>query len=1213
MNVKRIFPLFIFLAVLILNPQQLSAADIKVVLTGNTGGANNSELLFSAMENYCSRNGSPVFWVLNGDLFPSVWNEAAISQWQQRMNAILDRYAQLQVIVNQGDMDWDDSGERGWEKIKVLDEILERNRHARFHSYLKQGCPGPWTFSPTDSMTFVVINSQWWNHPFEKPNPTDDVCSIADTDIFIEELEGILDESDTRNIMILSHFPLRSLGNYGGRFPVFSYLLPPVVGSAWIGFRQNVGTSKDINNSRFDEFRYKLNGVLQNYSSLVFASGHEQNQSIVSVGRNYFVNSGAPYRGSYSAPDHNAELSTSESGFIEITYRNNGEILYNHLVNDGLSTQASGVLVKPVGGTSDSNGDTGFGSAADSATQAAGGKSTGPTLAIAGSEYASSRFKEKWLGRHYRRSWTAPVKVNYLDMDTAFGGLVVKGKGGGRQTTSLKLTGGNGKEYVFRSVNKDPSKALGYELRGTIVSEVLKDQTTTQQPYGALAVASLMDNVNLLHAIPELYVLPDDERLGSFRKDYVNLFGMLEERPNDKIAKEKVFAGADNIEKSFQLFSKIYRDHDNTIQSKEFARARVFDLWVGDWSKHEDNWKWAGYKMEDGKTFRPIPRDRDHAFSRWDGIIPWIADREWGMPNGENFDYKIKGLRSLMWQARHLDRFVSSELSRTDWVNAATQIQSSINGEAISTAIHNMPPEIYQVDGAEIERKLIARIKDLHIYAERYYNILATEVDVVGSHKQEYFHAIRYSDGSVDVSVYNLSKKDPQPTSSNIRYHRVFYKNETKEIRLFGLKGNDVFLIEGESPRSILIRVITGEGQDSVTDRSHVGSRAKKTLLYAQGSGENISLGSEGKKIRSAPSNFYDYDRSNFKYNTYLPVALVTYNAFTGLALQTGVSFTRHRFGKPDFSAKYRINGSVSVQGNYELNAGAQLRHILGKWDGVTEVLVSRPLNFNYFFGIGNDTKMDGEMPDDYYRAQYNTASVSAGLTRDFWKRSKLSFIANYEIDKGVRRSNSYLDDHPEVFGVDQLHLFFLKGSLDLDFRDRQALPEHGFRLVLDEALGDVQHADHNFASISQIEIENYFSTYSKNPVTLGLRLGAGTTSGELPFYKLFSLGQLNDLHGFKRNRFTGQSKAFLNSELRVQVTETRNTFIPLKIGLRGFYDIGRVWADTDGSDSNYWHHGYGAGFYLTPFQERFSFNFSAGRSKEESLLLMISIGAFFR
>ena len=59
-----------------------------------------------------------------------------------------------------------------------------------------------------------------------------------------------------------------------------------------------------------------------------------------------------------------------------------------------------------------------------------------------------------------------------------------------------------------------------------------------------------------------------------------------------------------------------------------------------------------------------MPRDRDHVFSRWDGILPWLADREWAKESGEDFNYEISGLRSLMFQARHLDRFIASDLSK---------------------------------------------------------------------------------------------------------------------------------------------------------------------------------------------------------------------------------------------------------------------------------------------------------------------------------------------------------------------------------------------------------------------------------------------------------------------------------------------------------------------------------------------------------------------
>jgi hypothetical protein len=124
------------------------------------------------------------------------------------------------------------------------------------------------------------------------------------------------------------------------------------------------------------------------------------------------------------------------------------------------------------------------------------------------------------------------------------------------------------------------------------------------------------------------------------------------------------------------------------------------------------------------------------------------------MPNGENFGEHIAGLRSLMWQARHLDRFVGNELTKNDWVNAAKEIQDAISEADITAAVKKMPAEIYVKDGKEIERKLKIRIKDLQSYAAQYYEMLAREVDVVGSNKAEYFKVNRLADGSVDVYCF---------------------------------------------------------------------------------------------------------------------------------------------------------------------------------------------------------------------------------------------------------------------------------------------------------------------------------------------------------------------------------------------------------------------------------------------------------------------------
>ena len=37
-----------------------------------------------------------------------------------------------------------------------------------------------------------------------------------------------------------------------------------------------------------------------------------------------------------------------------------------------------------------------------------------------------------------------------------------------------------------------------------------------------------------------------------------------------------------------------------------------------------------------------------------------------------------------------------------------------------------------------------------------------------------------------------------------------------------------------------------------------------------------------------------------------------------------------------------------------------------------------------------------------------------------------------------------------------------------------------------------------------------------------------------------------------------------------------------MKVGLTGFYDIGRVW--LEGENSTTWHRGYGGGLWLAPF-----------------------------
>mgnify|MGYP003476905544 FL=1 len=73
------------------------------------------------------------------------------------------------------------------------------------------------------------------------------------------------------------------------------------------------------------------------------------------------------------------------------------------------------------------------------------------------------------------------------------------------------------------------------------------------------------------------------------------------------------------------------------------------------------------------------------------------------------------------------------------------------------------------------------------------------------------------------------------------------------------------------------------------------------------------------------------------------------------------------------------------------------------------------------------------------------------------------------------------------------------------------------------------------------------------------------------------------EMRGFERERFYGKSIFYTNTEIR-WLTDTRNYFYNGKIGLVGFYDIGRVW--MPGEKSSLWHAGYGTGLVLIPFNK---------------------------
>ena len=136
-------------------------------------------------------------------------------------------------------------------------------------------------------------------------------------------------------------------------------------------------------------------------------------------------------------------------------------------------------------------------------------------------------------------------------------------------------------------------------------------------------------------------------------------------------------------------------------------------------------------------------------FPGLDGLLPYLADREWAMPMVENFDYDFHDIKSLTWPARHVDRLLLTGLDRNDWKSISLEMQQTMTDEVIDRAISELPPEVIPVSGIEIGDKLKSRRAQLPDAVDDYYLLLAKQVDVVGSNKHEYFEIDRMETGNV--------------------------------------------------------------------------------------------------------------------------------------------------------------------------------------------------------------------------------------------------------------------------------------------------------------------------------------------------------------------------------------------------------------------------------------------------------------------------------
>ena len=780
------------------------------------------------------------------------------------------------------------------------------------------------------------------------------------------------------------------------------------------------------------------------------------------------------------------------------------------------------------------------------------------TTVTAGPRYRAGALKRFLLGSSYRSLWTTPVAVPVLDLGSYAGGLTPTETGGGNQTLSLRFRGADGREYAFREVDKEPGR--GREGRG-MADFFLQDQVSSQNPAGALVAGRLMDASGALHVDPQLYVMPDDPRLGAFREQFAGMLGQVEERPGDG------FGGSPELADTEDVLAALLADPRNRIAARELLAVRMMDIFLGDWDRHEDQYEWALVPQPDGtRLWRPLPRDRDYVFVDYDGLLldiarPFLEKAVRFRPAYGGFVY------GLIEQGQYLDRRLLGEPDRAAWDSVAAALRARLTDALIDDAVRRMPPEYQAVEGARLAATLRSRRDRLPAAAAEFYRMMAGEPEAHGTDGADLAVVERAEDGSMEVRIHAGGT-----ASGAVVYRRRVVPGETREVRVFLHGGDDRAEVRGTG--GVLVRVIGGAGDDRLEDR---GAGARTVFYDHEGANQFVRGASTVVDERRFETPTYELGTQNpdpprdWGTQTSGIAPFATVRPFADLVVGAGPSSVRYGFRRYPWAERWYARG---LWAPLYTRFGAEARYAR-RWTGSASYgyLFGRAseLEGAYFAGFGNETAEPDRLREPIVWERQALLQPGVVLVRPGGLTLDLSGVLRYT-DPEVEEDTPADDLAP--FGTEAYTAAGARAAALLDRHDDPGYPTRGFTLaatgegfplVTDGLSADAQGGFARAGAVGTAYLP-------LGPAVLALRAGGEKVFGDFPLQYAAFLGGSPSLRGFTFHRFAGDASAFGSAEARMRVAGP--------FGVLALADAGRVW--FDGESDGGWHSSFGGGAFVS-------------------------------
>jgi hypothetical protein len=812
-----------------------------------------------------------------------------------------------------------------------------------------------------------------------------------------------------------------------------------------------------------------------------------------------------------------------------------------------------------------------------SADPAAAG-TTGTKVVIAGRpEYHRSGYFKWHFGEGYRKLWTAPFEAPVLDLRTYAGGLTPVRQVGSMQSIGLALKGADGRSYTFRTLDKDPTKILPEAWRDSFPATIFQDQTTASHPGGAVMVPPMAEAAGVPHTDPVIVFMPDDPALGEFRQTFGGKTGAIDLYPTPAAGAHAGFRGATEILSSAELWER-WKKGEARVDARSLLRARIFDLFVGDWDRHNGQWRWMRLPGQEGLV--AMPEDRDQAFSDYSGAVMAIARS--AQPKLVAWQDDYDNLKGLLIQGREVDDWLLTGLDRAAFEETARDIQARLTDAVIEAGVRRLPPEWLAIAGAELVRDLKKRRDLLPEAAVGFYERLSKWVDVQGTDQDDLATLTREPDGS---AVLELALAGTGGAAAAPYFRRRFLPKETEDVRVYLYGGADSFVATG--PRGPLsVRVSGGPGRDRLDDSRSGGTRFydAEEEEVAAGRGTDVST-REWTRIPHKPETPWMEKQDYGSVTLYQP--LIWWEPDPGVVLSMGASRYGYGFRKQPYSSLQRV--AVEYKTKRTAFGGSYTGDFRWARPGLTtlvELSADGAKNYN-FYGFGNESAL---VSDEFNEAHQRVFSAFPSLVAYENERRTVAFAVGPEAkfvqdasEDGtlVSIEQPYgFGDFGQVGGRLRVRLDtrgrMLAGLGPAGFAPGSKRSDTGFKLDLEGRVYPKAWDVEETFGVTWGEMTGYWQVAS--PLTLAVRAGGQKNWGRYPWHESAFIGGSDSVRGYDRNRFAGDSSVYTNAQAMISLF-TLNLIVPMRFGILGLADTGRVWLEGEGSDK--WHSSAGGGIFL--------------------------------